>query len=151
MTHLKKLCDPIIAKKHLPELFHDDLYSDAQKVLLESVNTYREETNVPFEKYLKGNIGKSFWEWSRNSRRQKRCNYQYGADGKPLKDENGESIIIPDVSLDMPSEDGIDNAEKIASDYDIFAEVTKGNDENVNENIRLYLDIHYLQSILCLQ
>ena len=34
MKYLKKLCNPIIAKKNLPEMFHDDLYSDAQKVLL---------------------------------------------------------------------------------------------------------------------
>lgn len=31
MRHLKKLCDPIIAKKSLPEMYRDDLYSDAQK------------------------------------------------------------------------------------------------------------------------
>ena len=140
MKYLKKLCNPIIAKKNLPEMFHDDLYSDAQKVLLESVHTYKKETKVPFEKYLQGNIAKSFWEWSRNSRRQKRCNYQYGSDGKPLKDENGDSIIIPDVSLDMPNEDGTDNAEKIPDKYDIFSDAFMDDISNCNENIENYLN-----------
>jgi hypothetical protein len=138
MRHLRKLCDPIIAKKNLPEMFHDDLYSDAQKVLLETVDSYKEETGVPFDKYLQSNISKSFWEWSRNSRRLKRCNYMYGSDGKPLRDKNGEQIIITDISLDMPNEEGTDISEKIASEFDLFNEVIGDDIQNVNENLAQY-------------
>lgn len=53
MRHLKKLCDPIIAKKFLPEMYRDDLYSDAQKVLMESVESYRDDSGVAFKDYLK--------------------------------------------------------------------------------------------------
>ena len=101
MRHLKKLCDPIIAKKFLPEMYRDDLYSDAQKVLMESVESYRDDSGVAFKDYLKGNIKNSFWEWSRNSMAQKRCNVLRDKNGKPVKvkDENGNEMSLRGKSI----------------------------------------------------
>lgn len=135
MRQLKQICNPIIAKKHLPNFLNDDIYSDAQNVLLESVISFDESKGVPFQKYLEGNIGKSSWQWSRDSRRLKRCNVQYGADGKPLKDADGNNIIIPNASLDAENDEGIDVVEKIASNFDIDSEA-----QIFGDNIIKYMD-----------
>lgn len=135
MRKLKLICNPIIASKHLPNFLNDDIYSDALNVLLESVVSFDESKGVPFQKYLEGNIGKSSWQWSRDSRRLKRCNVQYGANGKPLKDENGNFVIIPNASLDADNDDGIDLVEKISSDFNIDDEVNV-----LGENIIKYMN-----------
>ena len=36
-----------------------------------------------------------------------------------MRDENNNPIIIPDVSIDAPVEDGVDLSERVASDFDI--------------------------------
>lgn len=135
MRKLKLICNPIIASKHLPNFLNDDIYSDALNVLLESVVSFDESKGVPFQKYLEGNIGKSSWQWSRDSRRLKRCNVQYGANGKPLKDENGNFVIIPNESLDADNDDGIDLVEKVSSDFNIDDEVNV-----LGENITKYMN-----------
>lgn len=135
MRKLKLICNPIIASKHLPNFLNDDIYSDALNVLLESVVSFDESKGVPFQKYLEGNIGKSSWQWSRDSRRLKRCNVQYGANGKPLKDENGNFVIIPNASLDADNDDGIDLVEKVSSDFNIDDEVNV-----LGENITKYMN-----------
>ena len=144
MRHLKKLCNPIIAKKSLPEMYRDDLYSDAQKVLMESVESYRDDSGVAFKDYLKGNIKNSFWEWSRNSMAQKRCNVLRDKNGKPVKvkDENGKlkKIIIPDVRLDAPVNEEDSHStigELTPSGFDInnvISELIK------DENVELFLE-----------
>ena len=135
MRKLKLICNPIIANKHLPNFLNDDIYSDALNVLLESVVSFDESKGVPFQKYLEGNIWISSWQWSRDSRRLKRCNVQYGANGKPLKDESGTFVIIPNASLDADNDDGIDLVEKISSDFNIDDEVNV-----LGENITKYMN-----------
>ena len=135
MRKIKLICNPIIASKHIPNFLNDDIYSDALNVLLESVVSFDESKGVPFQKYLEGNIGKSSWQWSRDSRRLKRCNVQYGANGKPLKDENGNFVIIPNASLDADNDDGIDLVEKVSSDFNIDDEVNV-----LGENITKYMN-----------
>ncbi len=119
MKKLKFICYPIINRKFVPLSDHDDLFDDAINVLLESVISFDESRGVPFEGYFKTNIEKSFWEWTRDSKRLKRCNVRYGKDKKPLKDEKGNYIVIPPVYIDKENEDGTRESEKIPSKFDI--------------------------------
>lgn len=119
MKKLKLICYPIINRKFVPLSDYDDLFDDAINVLLESVISFDESRGVPFEKYFKTNIEKSFWEWTRDSKRLKRCNVLYGKDQKPLKDEKGNYIVISPVYIDKENEDGVRESEKIPSKFDI--------------------------------
>ena len=119
MKELKKICYPLIKRKGIPLSEHDELFDDAIKVLLESVITFDDSYDVPFKGYLKTNIAKSFWEWTRDNNRLKRCNVQYGKDGKPLKDENGRYIVLHPIYIDKENEDGTKESEKIPSKFDI--------------------------------
>lgn len=118
MKELKKICYPLINRKGIPLSDHDELFDDAIKVLMESVITFDNSYDVPFKGYLKTNIAKSFWEWTRDSKRLKRCNVQY-KNGKPLKDEKGDYIILKPVYIDKENDDGIRESEKIPSKFDI--------------------------------
>ena len=113
---LKKLCNPIIARKNIPQYEHDELYDDAMKVLLESVKTY-DNTKSSFQTYLIGNIKRSFYDWTRDRQRGKRCNLLRDSFGNLVKDEVGKAIPIPDISFDTPTEDNIDLSERLASDF----------------------------------
>ena len=50
----------------------------------------------------------------RDRHRWKRCNLETDERGNLKKNERGQTISIPNVSLDVKTEDGIDLAEKIA-------------------------------------
>ena len=89
MSELKKIANPIIKQRNFPMMEHDDLYSDAMKVVEESLASYDENRNCSFKTFLVGNIGIL------------------------KKDENGHTIPIQNVSLDAETEDGISLAEKI--------------------------------------
>ena len=114
MKQLRKICDPIIRLMNVPLSEYDDLYSDAMKVVLESVENFNQERNCSFNTFLVGNIKRSFQDWLRDKHRWKRCNLETDERGNLKKNERGQTISIPNVSLDVKTEDGIDLAEKIA-------------------------------------
>lgn len=119
MARLKQICSPIIYRKGIPQMEEDDLYSAAQETLLDSVERYDASQNCTFKTFLVGNIRRTFYDWTRDRQRGKRCNRKRDENGRPVKDEKGHPIIIPDISLDMFIEDGVDLAEKVASDFDM--------------------------------
>lgn len=119
MKKLKQICDPLILRKGVPQMFYDDLYCVAADVLIESLKSYDESAKTSFKTFLTGNIKRAFYDWTRDSRRGKRCNLERDSRGRIRKDENGNSMVIHDISIDAPTEDGIDIAEKIDSGYRI--------------------------------
>lgn len=121
MKLLKAVCDPLIAMKG-DDYCRDDLYEIALWTLLESLNTYEPDKNCSFNTYLVGNIKRSYYDWTRDRERQCRCNVQRDKNGQVLRNENGRPLIIPDVSLDAPSETNMDIREQIPSDFDIDRE-----------------------------
>ncbi len=114
MRELKKLCNPIIVRKKLPQMYYDDLYSDALRVLEESLDTFQEGKST-FSTFLTGNIKRSFYDWTRNSMRGRRCNLQRDKNGKIVRDEGGNPIVISDVSFDAPTDEGINLSETVAA------------------------------------
>lgn len=122
MAQLKKICDPIIFRKGVSQMEWDDLYSVASDTLLESLETYDENKGSQFKTYLTGNINRAFYDWTRDRRRSKRCNLLM-ENGKIVKDKDDNPIVIPDIPIDAPTEDGINLSEKIASSFDIEAEL----------------------------
>ena len=56
MSELKKIANPIIKQRNFPMMEHDDLYSDAMKVVEESLASYDENRNCSFKTFLVGNI-----------------------------------------------------------------------------------------------
>lgn len=122
MAQLKKICDPIIFRKGVSQMEWDDLYSVASDTLLESLETYDENKGSQFRTYLTGNINRAFYDWTRDRRRSKRCNLLI-ENGKIVKNEDNNPIVIPDIPIDAPTEDGINLSEKIASNFDIEAEL----------------------------
>lgn len=132
MKELKKICDPLIYKMRVANMDHDDLYSDALKVLEESVRSYREDKKCSFKTYLTGNIKRSFHDWQRDRLRWKRCNLQTDKDGKLMRDEKKNTIAIPNMSLDEPNEDDVNWNEKIS--------VTNNTNDEYSEGLNRYLD-----------
>ncbi len=125
---LKKICMPIIFQKGVPQSEYDDLISDALKVLMESVLSYNKEKGS-FQTYLVGNIKRSFYDWTRDKTRAKRCNLVRDENGKPIKDENGKTIKLSDISFDLEDEEGVNIAEKIPSKFDVEQECNISFDE----------------------
>lgn len=108
MRELKRICDPLIIRKGIPKMEWDDLYSDAMKVLLESANSFDEEKGCSFRTYLIRNIENSYWEWTRDKRRGKRCNLLRDKDGRIVRDEEGNPTVLTDLSIDAFREEGMD-------------------------------------------
>ena len=120
MKKLKKVCYMVWGKKGLPYMYHDDLYDDAMNVLLESVISFKSDKKTKFQTYLLGNVKRSYHDWFRDNRlRAKRSNLELDENGRIKKDENGNPIIIGDISIDAPVEDGIDLCEKVSSDFKV--------------------------------
>lgn len=124
-----------------------DLYDDAIKVLLESVNSYDGE-KAKFETFLIGNIKRSFQDWYRdNYLRAKRSPLLLDKDGRIVKkeDENGKlnPIQLKMVSFDAPVNESVnDLAEKISSNFDINNEIgIYNNDEKVDKFLAGLSDI----------
>lgn len=134
LAKLKRICNPLIARKNVPQFMYDDLYDDAMNVLHESVVSFV-SGKAKFETYLTSNIHRSFYDWTRDNHRGKRCNLLRNKKGKIIKDEEGKSTVISDISFDAPAEDGIDLREKIASDFDVENEskINFSDDEKVTE------------------
>lgn len=120
MKKLKIVCYLVWGKKGLPYMYHDDLYDDAMKVLVESVISYNPDNNTKFKTYLMNNINLSQREWYRNTHlRAKRNNLELDENGKIKKDENGNPIIIKNISIDSHTEDGVDLYDKVSSDFEV--------------------------------
>lgn len=105
MYKLKKICNPLLVTNKVKRMNYDDLYSDALKVLVESVKDYDGE-KAKFETFLIGNIKRSFYDWIRDSLRWKRCNLQTDEKGHKKLNENGLPIPVYDLSFDFPTDDG---------------------------------------------
>ena len=133
MKELKKICDPIIARKSVAQMYHDELYSDGMKVLMESLAAYDETKKCSFHTFLVGNIKRSFFDWTRDNMRFCRCNLETDENGRIKRDENGDPIAISNISLDSASEDDKDLLETIASD----SKMDIGHEENVQN----YLEV----------
>lgn len=137
MRQLKKVCIPLITNKNVAQMEYDDLYSDALNVLIESVKDYKGDKSK-FSTYLIGNIKRSFYDWTRDRLRWKRCNLETDENGKVKKDGNGLPIPIKNIPLDAPNDDGVDWSEKIESSFDIESETEI--DFNRDENVELFLN-----------
>lgn len=140
MRNLRKICDPIIFRKGVPQMDWDDLYAVASDTLIESLISYDNSKGSKFHTYLAGNINRAFYDWTRDKHRGKRCNVLRDKDGKILRDENNNAVIIPNVSIDVSTEDGIDAYEKIASGFDIQSEIFKGIGIESGNKIEKYLE-----------
>ena len=137
MRQLKKICNPLIANKNVAQMEYDDLYSNALNVLIESVKDYNGDKSK-FTTYLIGNLNRSFYDWTRDKLRWKRCNLETDENGKVKKDGSGLPIPIKNIPLDAPNDDGVDWSEKIESSFDIESETEI--DFNRDENVELFLN-----------
>lgn len=131
MAMLRKICDPIIYRKGVPLMDYDELYDVASDTLLESLGTYDESKGSQFGTYLKGNINRAFYDWTRDNRRFKRCNLteERDKDGNLVKDKNGKQkyVVVADISIDAPIGDESEStlADMLPSDFDIEAELAE--------------------------
>ena len=142
MKMLKQICYFVWGKKGLPTCYHDDLYDDAMNVLSESVITFNPDGGASFKTYLTNNIHMSYGQWYRDTHlRSKRSNLLLDENGKIKKDENGNPIIIHNVSLDAPTPDCLDMIERISLNYNLEDEVIGNNKpESVSDKTREYLN-----------
>lgn len=139
MYKLNKICRYLIFKKNVPSVFYDDLYSIGRLTFAESIKKYDTSKDCKFETYLIGNIWRAFYDWTRDNMRWKRCNFQTDKDGKIMQDENGDPIIISDMPLDAPTDDGIDLCERIASDFKIEDNLSEEIGFSSDDKIEKYL------------
>lgn len=144
MKKLKMVCYPIWGNKGLPSCYHDDLYDDAMKVLVESVISYNPDSKASFKTFLSNNIKLSQREWYRNTHlRIKRNNLELDENGKIKKDENGKPIIIKNISFDTPIREGDDSLslkEIIAHKTTVEKEIFEDNEEIYSEKMCQYLN-----------
>ena len=139
MKKLKQVCYFVWGKNNIEQSYYDDLYDDAMEVLVESVIRFNPDGDAKFNTYLTNNIRKSYIEWYRdNFLRAKRNNLELDENGRIKRDEKGNPIIISNLSLDTPIEDGINHHERIASDFDIDDELEIK--ESCSENAITYLN-----------
>ena len=139
MKKLKQVCCFVWGKNNIEQSYHDDLYDDAMEVLVESVIRFNPDGDAKFNTYLTNNIRKSYMDWYRdNFLRAKRSNLELDENGRIKRDEKGNPIIIHNISFDAPADDGIDQHDKIASDFDIDDELEIK--ESCSENAITYLN-----------
>ena len=125
MKRLKKMCKRLLQVKNISQddEYYDDLIDEAMFTLIESVLSFDNKKNDNFGGYLYSNIQRSFFDWTRDQRREMRTNYLRGSDGNVKTDKNEEPIILLSVSLNSPlvEEDGKerDISEVISSGFDL--------------------------------
>lgn len=123
LKELKKLCNPILKSKSIPNMNYDDLYDVAIECLCYSVKNYDEEKSQ-FKTFLLGNIKRKFSTWMRDSTRSCRCNVERDEKGRIVIDEETKNNkVIYDSSIHGETEDGYSLEETIASDYDLADQV----------------------------
>lgn len=116
MSRLKRVCFPLInKKKDVSQKDVDDLLSEAMGALFTSVVTFKKDQNIKFSTYLQRSISYALYDWSRENRRQMRCNV--------IKDNQGKPVIIEDLSLDAKineEEKSYEFGEIVDSGFDVF-------------------------------
>lgn len=140
MKELKKICDPLISRKRVPEMYYEDLYAAASDTLIESLTGFDAAKKCSFQTFLTGNINRAFYDWTRDSTRLCRCNIQTDRDGKIVRDENGNAAIIPDIPLDAPTQDGLNLSDRVASNFRIEEELSLESGFRSGENLQRYMD-----------
>lgn len=139
MKKLKQICYLVWGQKGIPTCYYDDLYDDAINVLSESAISFNPNENTQFKTYLISNIRRSYKDWYRDNHfRAKRNNLELDKNGKIKKDENGNPIIISNVSFDAPIDDGIDLRERVASNFNVEDASTL--DFQTDENVETFLN-----------
>lgn len=139
MYELKKICNPLIHRKGVPDMYRDDLYAVASDTLLESLESYDDSKECTFKTFLTGNINRAFYDWTRDNRRGKRCNVERDSNGRIRRDEKGNPIIISDISLDAPTDEGLDIVERIDSGFQIEDALPEEIGFSFGENVDKYL------------
>lgn len=139
MRKLNKICKFLILRKNVPQMYEDDLYSIARITFVESLKTFDCSKKCKFQTYFIGNAWRAFYDWTRDNTRWKRCNLQTDKDGKIARDEKNNPIIIPDISIDAPTEDGVDLSERVASSFNIEDSTISQMDGAISDNAQKYL------------
>lgn len=139
MKKLRKINDPLIREKKVPKMYYEDLYAVASDTFIESLSCFKVGRGCSFKTFLVGNIERTFYDWTRDSTRLCRCNLQTDRNGKIVKDDNGKVVIIPNISLDSPSEEGIDLCEKVSSGFNTEDELLEKIDFCFSDKIEEYL------------
>lgn len=120
-------------------MYRDDLYAVASDTLLESLESYDDSKECTFKTFLTGNINRAFYDWTRDNRRGKRCNVERDSNGRIRRDEKGNPIIISDISLDAPTDEGLDIVERIDSGFQIEDALPEEIGFSFGENVDKYL------------
>lgn len=133
MKKLKKVCykriRDICGDSNMDE---DDLFSVAMDVLIKSVKKY-DKSQGSLDTFLQKNIYKKSNTYLRDTKYvSKRSNVQ--------KDEDGKRTYIPNTPLDVPNDDGINLAEKVASDFKIEDKLSEEIGFSFGENVQEYLN-----------
>lgn len=142
MKLLKRVLHKSIDFKSIPGMYHDDVYGNAMLLLVECAEKYDETKNCRFDTFFSNCAKLRSGSWTRDRVRAKRCNVAKDKNGKILKDENNNNIVIENLSLDfVPDEDsGITIAEMISDGKDIENEVVSNIDgEEYSKNMKKYL------------
>lgn len=103
----------------VPKSDYDDLCDDAVKVLIETVTFFDPKKGAKFHTYLTGNIKRSAKDWHRDNYLRAKRNHLLMKDGKIVRDEKGNPIIVQGVSLDAENEDGHDIKETVADSHTV--------------------------------
>lgn len=129
MHLIKVICNKRIKKYNIPQSYHDDIYSECGNTLLESVQSF-DGAKASFNTYLTGNINRTIIDWYRDHFcRAKRSNLQLDRNGRIVRDENDNPILISNVSLDAPSEDDV-----------ILDRIAENAKEELSEGVVKYLE-----------
>ena len=136
MRKLRKMCDKILRARNVPKEHWESFYDRAVDIFLESINSYDESKKCKFNTYFYGNLRRRTGTWFRDNFRFKRCNLKTDSNGKIVRDEKGNSIIIPDISIHTPlnlddEESTVENC--IASDFNVEIEVGISDDESYDK------------------
>ena len=117
---MRKICNKEMAKfGGIYEMDYHDFYSQVGWDISKAKKRYDSSKGKSFKDYIYGVIKLSVCkEMSRRNRGKRQITIE-----KEVVDENGnvttEKEYIPNVSLDAPTEDGIDIKEKVSSDFNI--------------------------------
>lgn len=133
MRKLKRICYPKIRKAcGDSNMDEDDIYSISMDVLMKGVKMYNESLGG-FDNLLSSCIQRKINTYIRDTKyRLKRSNVQ--------TDDKGNSVYIPNISLDIPAEDGIDLCERVASNFNIEDNLSEEFELSSDERVEEYLD-----------
>lgn len=118
----------------ISEKDHDDFYSIASAELWKAIKRYDESKNVSFEEYLELILKNKFKTEMTRRNRNKRCVTE--------KDENGETIYVPTLSIDAPigEKDSLPHSETIPSGFKIENELSEEIGLSFGEKVENFLE-----------